>query len=124
MKKKKEFLAVNPHQELWKYWKEHLDWMLENHPERVQELYQTGKLKAYLDRKAALGWKKICELTNQGKTMDEAWEVASQYILSPPDGPAAQDNPPEALPEKLEAEILKWAENLPADPEHPTEIWV
>lgn len=119
----KEFLAVNPHQELWSEWKEHLDWMLENHPARVKELFQSGKLKEYLDRKAALALKMICGLNDKGKSMEEAREVASQYILSPPDGPAFRDNPPEPLPEKLEAEIMKWAENLPEN-DPPVEIWV
>jgi len=121
---KKEFLAVNPHQELWSQWKEHLDWMLENYPARVKELYETEKLKPYLDRKAALAWKTMCGLNDKGKSMDEAREVASQFILSPPDGPAFRDKPPDSLPEKLEAEIMKWAESLPVDPDHPTEVWV
>jgi len=120
----KRFLAVNPHQELWSEWKEHLDWMLENHPARVRQLYATGKLKAYLDRKAALAWKKESALLEKGKSSDEAREAASAYILSPPDGPAFRDTPPEPLPEKLEAEIWRWAKNLPVDPAHPTEVWV
>lgn len=124
MKKEKEFLVVNPHQELWRYWQERLDWMLENYPERVKQLYQSGKLKAYLDRKAAVAYKMICNLLDKGKSWEEADEVASQYILSPPDGPAFRDNPPEPLPEKLEKEIQKWADNLPVDPDNPTEIWV
>lgn len=120
--KTEKFLVVNPHQELWPEWEEHLDWMLENHPERVKELYETGKLKAYLDRKAALAWKKESVLLAKGKNPEEAREVVSHDLLSPPDGPAFRDNPPETLPEKLVAAIRKWSENLPVDP--PTEVWV
>ena len=120
--KAKEFLVVNPHQELWPEWEEHLEWMLENHPARVKELYEMGKLKEYLDRKAALAWKQESNLIARGKSPEDAREIASHAILSPPDGPAMKGNPPAPLPAKLAAEIRTWAEALPVDP--PTEVWV
>lgn len=122
-KNEKDFWVVNPHTSLWQQWREHLDWMLENYPARVQQLYEQGKLKGYLDRKAAVAWKRACALNDRGRSLQEALEIVSNDLLSPPDGPAMrQDPPPEPLPEKLVAEIWDWAVNLPEDP--PTEFAV
>jgi hypothetical protein len=107
--KREPYYQNNPHD--LPQWSEHLEWLLETHPQRVRELHQQGKLKEYLDRKVSLAARKISELMeSKNLSYAEASEIASQSLLSPPDGPATKDKAPEPLPQEDLDAILKWAE--------------
>ena len=97
----------NPHDEMW--WGEHLDWMLENYPERVLEMFRAETLKKYLDAKVARALTRWGELVHKGASPDQASEVVQARLISPPDGPALSDNPPKPLNQRLLRSIQKWA---------------
>ena len=97
----------NPHDEMW--WGEHLDWMLENYPEKVLEMFREKTLKAYLDEKVARALTRWGELVHKGKPVEQASEVIQASLISPSDGPALSDNPPNPLPQVQLRRINKWA---------------
>lgn len=77
----------------------HLEWMFENQPYLVRQLWRQNKLKDYLDEKEQAALKLVMRLKEkQGLSEDEAFEVAMNRILAPPDGPAISEDPgPKAL---------------------------
>lgn len=109
---------VKPHEEAW--WHDHLDWMLLNYPERTQELFQTKKLKEYLDKKVISALVKSVELAKRmGIKPEESWpqekadrieEAIRVSLIAPPDGPEMSDNPPEPLPPSMIKRIMRWSE--------------
>jgi transposase len=77
----------------------HLEWMFENQPSLVRELHHHGQLYEHLDNKNQQALRRVDQLKQQrGLSEREAFEVASQEILAPADGPAFSDQPPEPVP--------------------------
>ena len=69
-------LVQNPHND--PMWREHLDWMLENHPQRVEQLFQNGQLKEYLDRKTGQAMLRISKLVKKGQSQQEARDLVRE----------------------------------------------
>jgi len=88
---------------------DHLEWMLLNHPERTRELFETEKLKKYLDQKVARAQVRWVELVEKGRSEEQATEAILSSLITPPDGPEMSDNPPEPLPRLLQKRIQRWA---------------
>jgi len=88
------------------HWQVHLNWMLENQPEMLWQLHQQGKLRKHLDNKFQEGLEVVAKLREQGMTFDQAFEVATDQILAPSDGPAMGDNPPNPLPSDKRKQVL------------------
>lgn len=87
----------------------HLEWMFENQPELVRELHQQGKLRQHLDQKNQQALRLVDQLKRKrGLSEDEAFDVASQEVLAPPDGPAlSQDPAPEPVPLREQEAIYR-----------------
>lgn len=76
----------------------HLQWMFENQPDLVRQLHRSGKLRQHLDKKMQQALRRTDQLKAQaGMSENEAFEAATQEILSPANGLAFSDNPPEPL---------------------------
>ena len=95
-----------------KEWEDHLTWMLENHPQRVLALFEKKKLRAYLDRKAALAIVKAGRLENEKKFPGwQAQEIVYHDLICPPDGPASRGRDPQPLTPKQQSAIEAWQES-------------
>lgn len=97
-------------------WQDHLDWMLENHPQRTFDLYRKGKLRGYLDKKAARAnilWGRL----EQEKKLPswQAQAIVYHDLICPPDGPASRENAPTPLSEEKLNQIESWR-NSPMEP--------
>lgn len=86
-------------------WEVHLLWMFENQPELVLQLDRERKLGEHLDNKYQEALSVVEKLKNQGLSETEAFDVALEQVLSPPDGPAISDNPPSPVPWKEQRQI-------------------
>jgi hypothetical protein len=74
----------------------HLEWMLENQPQLVRELFKnSAKLEELLQDKLDQALTFVEKLQQEwNMSFDDALEIASRAILAPPDGPAMSNNPP------------------------------
>jgi hypothetical protein len=70
-------------------WLDHLTWMIENRPTRTWELFQGGKLREYLDKKAAR-------------------EIVYNDLIAPPVNPENPGTGPTPLTEKQQSAIETW----------------
>jgi len=78
------------------YYKIHLNWMFDNQPHLVRQLMRSNKLKDHLDQKEQAAVDLVAGLKEK-MSLPEAWEIATQQIYAPPDGPAMSDSPPKPL---------------------------
>ena len=86
----------------------HLNWLFENHPDRVRELHQSEKLEALLDEKLQQALSVVDLLKRvRGLNNEEAFQIATELILAPSDGPATSENPPQPLPYREQRQILR-----------------
>ena len=93
-------------------WDDRLDWMLDNHPQRTFDLYQKGKLRAYLDKKSAQANIMWGQLESEKKLPNwQAQEIVYNALICPPDGPASRENAPAPLSEKKLNMIETWRKN-------------
>jgi len=76
----------------------HLEWMFENQPELVKQLHQSKQLRPHLEGKHQEALRLVHRLKDSGMTEEEAFQVAQETVLAPPDGAALLDNPPSPLP--------------------------
>jgi len=90
----------------------HLEWLIQNQPELVRDLHNSNQLEDRLEER----YQRALELTDQikadkGVSDEEAFEVASDLVLTPADGkdPLAKPGQPisrqerEQIYQKLEA---------------------
>jgi hypothetical protein len=87
-------------------WRIHLEWMFENQPALAWTLHQQRQLGPHLDQKYQQALSLVENLKQRGQSEDEAFEVASQAILAPSDGPAMGDNPPEPMPLSQQEQVI------------------
>lgn len=86
----------------------HLEWMFENQPELVRQLHQSRQLRQHLDQKMQQALRQVDQLKEQwGMMEDEAFQVATESVLAPNDGPALSDNPPQPLPLKEQEAVYR-----------------
>ena len=85
----------------------HLEWMFENQPDLCRQLHQQNKLGQHLDRKMQEALRVTMQQKDHGLSEDEAFQQASDLILTPSDGPAMSDNPPKPLPLREQEAIYK-----------------
>jgi len=104
------------------FWQMRLDWELENYPQRTLDLFNRGKLMEYLDKKVALANVRVNLMVRRGINQDVANEVIQNDLITPPNGPAMKDNPPEPLPKKDQMRIWEWVEGL--SPEREVRILI
>ncbi len=92
------------------YWTTHLEWLLENKPELVRRLFETDKaeLRMFISRKVEQAHKLGSRLEKRGLEPDQIAEIVLADVIAPP----PPEDPPDALPDRLRARILRWAENL------------
>lgn len=77
----------------------HLEWMFENQPSLVLQLHRQNRLRQHLEQKNQQALRLVHQLKQErGLNEDEAFDVALNSLLAPPDGPAMSDNPPPPLP--------------------------
>lgn len=93
-------------------WMIHLNWMVENQPDLLWELHQQGKLARHLDKKMDSGLELTLRLKDRGMTEEESFEVATNEILAPSDGPAFGDNPPAPLQAERRRQVFEGLELL------------
>jgi uncharacterized protein YoaH (UPF0181 family) len=101
--------------DLDKYYQMHLDWMYENQPSLVRSLLEKDQLVDHLETKMQQALESVEKIVAAGKSMREAYQIVSETILAPADGPAVMQDPaPRAIPAKeqnaiwdrLEAQVL------------------
>jgi hypothetical protein len=86
----------------------HLEWMFENQPQLLRALHHQNQLRQHLDQKHQQALRLVDRLKEErGLSEDEAFEVAINSVLAPPDGPAFQDNPPSPLPLKEQQAVYQ-----------------
>ena len=77
-----------------------LNWLMDNEPERVLELYHNGRmldLESQLASDLQQADQYIKDRVKEGMSELEAEDWAVELILAPKDGPEFSDNPPEPL---------------------------
>ena len=100
------FIGCSTVESIWNGW-------FENQPSLVLKLLRKNKLKDHLDDKEQRALKLVMQLRdNRGMTEDEAFEVACQTILAPPDGPAMSDHPPKPLDWRQREAVYKRLEEM------------
>jgi hypothetical protein len=83
-------------------------WMFQNQPGLVRHLQAQGKLEDHLDSKLQEALLLVSRLQNQGGVdREEAWQVAVESVLAPPDSPESSENPPQPIPEAEQAQLLR-----------------
>jgi hypothetical protein len=94
------------------WWYDHLEWLLENRPNLVKELFEKDpeRLAEHLSRVVV---RALRVFTSSKLPDQEASDRAFELVIAP----EAVEDPPDPLPEELQEEILAWAENygLPED---------
>lgn len=92
----------------------HLEWMFENQPDFLRELHQKNQLRPHLEKKLQQALRLVDRLKQErGLSEEEAFDVAQQSLLAPPDGPAMSDNPPNPVPWREQEQIYKRLEPSP-----------
>jgi len=90
-------------------------WLMDNEPERMLELYQSGKIleiEDQLARDIQQADRYIKERVKQGMSELEAEDRAVELILAPSGGPEQSDNPPKPIPAQLKEQIIDRVEAL------------
>jgi hypothetical protein len=98
-------------------WREHLDWMLENQPQKLLRLFREGTLKGYLDGKTSAAMASLVELQQKGLPPEEAEDLVRSNLISPPGAPSPGRTKEPGIGPEDERKILKWAntQSLPGD---------
>ena len=91
------------------YWNRHLEWLLENNPQLVKRMFfkDRGKLRMFLSKKVEQAMNLFQRLQDKGMPPNEIEEIVLAEVIAP----SPPENPPEPLPDRLRAEILRWSEN-------------
>lgn len=91
------------------YWKAKLVWMMDNEPERLQQMFRAPKeLMAYLDEQTARAAAAEMRETKAGTPKDVAQEIAMSLVA-----PEPEEYPEIQMPEAQRRMMLAWADRIP-----------
>ena len=92
-----------------------LNWLMDNEPERILELYHNGRmldLEDQVSRDLQQADQYIKEAVKKGMSEPQAEDRAVELLLAPADGPEFNDNPPRPVPQPTRQEIIDRLEAL------------
>jgi hypothetical protein len=92
-------------------WRAKLEWMKENNPEQVRQLFRQNKLKGVLDQSTARLMDRVQYLQNNGWTPEEAHNLVFLNEVKDENWNAAA-NPQQPLSEEELQRLRAWHHNL------------